>query len=92
MIRFDPDEAFDASYGGVRHKPSTAKRRAFRPAVFVSMDCRVEPGNDKVRDQLSKKLRSFRDRDGCFSLRSAFASSLPDAFARDRELLADFFA
>jgi hypothetical protein len=24
--------------------------------------------------QLSKKLRSFRDRDGCFSLRSAFAS------------------
>ncbi|MEA2823509.1 MAG: hypothetical protein QOJ86_5513, partial [Bradyrhizobium sp.] len=29
---------------------------------------------DDERRQLSRKLRSFRDLDGCFSLRSAFAS------------------
>ena len=41
--------------------------------------------------QLSKKLLSFRLRLGCLSLRKRLGLDLADAFARHRELLADFF-
>jgi hypothetical protein len=52
------------------------KRRALGPP-FVSMDCRSSPAmtvDTDLQNQLSRKLRSFLDRDGCFSFRSAFAS------------------
>jgi hypothetical protein len=42
------------------------KNGGLKPAVFIWMDASL--------DQLSRKLRSFRLLDGCFSLRSAFAS------------------
>ena len=53
--------------------PTTQKRAGSPPAAFCSMDARVKPGHDEW-DQLSRKLRSFLDRDGCFNFRSAFAS------------------
>jgi hypothetical protein len=45
---------------------------------------------DARQDQLSRKLRSLRDRDGCLSFLKAFASIPADAHAPHRELLADF--
>lgn len=39
---------------------------------------------------MSSKLRRFRDRDGCFSIRS-LGFDLTNTFARHRVLLADFF-
>src|SRR4051794_32596624 len=64
--------------GEPNNAPHSAKNGGLSPAARVSMDARVIP--DQVRDrrsamtdQLSRKLRSFLDRDGCFSFRSAFA-------------------
>ena len=53
------------------------------------MDCRVKAGNDS--NQLSRKLRSFRDLRRMLQLPQRLRLDLPNTFARHAELLADFF-
>jgi hypothetical protein len=54
------------------------------------MDCRTEARNNSIRESVIRNDRNFRERLGCFSFRSAYAS-IWRMRSRHREMLTDLF-